>query len=230
MYKNSFVTIARALPVLAPLVLLAAAAEYIEPRVPRALMSFVLYALMALFAHRASLLKERPTVRQALSGRAADGAPLPVLAFLLRAAVFIGALVALIFGLGYGLALYSGVEERLLRAVVVGGILLGIVLHGILLSYTGTMLPACAVGDDASLAAAWARGKQTFGRTLGRLFFGSFLFSAFTVILFVVIEGTLGEATGLRLAAERLLGAAMALVSTVLAAMALGRAYEDASA
>lgn len=228
MYRSSLVTIARACPVLALLTLLAAAAEYIGPRGLRAAAAFVLYALAALFAHRASLLKERASLVQALAGRGADGTRLPVAGFLLRAALFIGALVALIYGLGWGIAVTAEVPERLQLATVVGGILLGILIHGVLLAYIGTVLPACAVGGDSTLRAAWRRGAPRFGHTLGRLAYGPFLFTAFTLFLFVVIEGTLGEASGLRLAAERLLGAAMALFSTVLAATALGIPYEEA--
>lgn len=227
MYRSSFTTILRAFPILAVLALLGTAVEYIGPRLPRALAAFFVYALAAFFAHRASLLKERLPLRQALRGRDRAGAPLPLLGFLLRAAGFIALLAALALGLGWGAAIFADVPERLLRAVVVGGILLGILLHGIVLSYTGTMLPAAAVGGDASLRAAWARGQETFGRTLGRLAFGPLLFMALTVVIFVVIDGTIGEVEGLRLALRRLLGASLAIISTVLAATALGVAYDE---
>jgi hypothetical protein len=226
-YRQSLATLRRAFPVLALLALLGAAVEYIEPRLPRALAAFVVYALAAFFAHRASLLDERLTLGQALRGRDAAGRWLPLPGFLWRAAGFMALLAALTLGLGWGLAVYAEVPERLLRAVVVGGILLGVGLHGILLSYTGTMLPAAAVGGDASLATAWARGRQTFGRTLGRLAFGPLLFMALTVAVFIVLDGTIGAVEGLRLALRRLLGASLAVMATVLAATALCVAYTD---
>lgn len=230
MYRTALTAIARAFPVMLALAVLGMLAEYIANRNLRAGAAFAIYGTVALYAHRASILGERFGLRHLVSRTAPSGSPLPFAAFLVRSVLFILALVGLIWGMGYSAVVLSGVTGRMAPAMVVVGMLAAVLVHGIMLSYIGTLLPAVAVGGDGSLRAAWARGQTGFGATLRRLTFGPFVFTVLCVILFAGIEEYLGPAEGIRLAGQRFLAACLAIFSTALAAAALGRSYEEAEA
>jgi hypothetical protein len=136
---------------------------------------------------------------------------------------------------GYFLAtlvpLRAGTEYAFLGLVVI----IAAILYALTLAMWGTALPAVAVGGDAGLASATARGRKTFGYSALRLFFccGPLLIAEFALIIFLAgrlgDEGAkvLGGPFGINVTALifGLIASIFGLFNTALASTILSRAY-----
>ncbi|MEO1139140.1 MAG: hypothetical protein AAFW87_06755 [Pseudomonadota bacterium] len=202
--------------------------EFYAPRLVSWIIGLVATGLLAFYCHRMVLLREtHPWVGTFSHLKTPIVGPGPfLLRFLVVGVILIGFAVVLAWLTG---RLQEDMQNALLLSLLVP--------YGAFLALFGTLFPAAAVGGDASLSAAFARGKASFGRTLLRLIMGPLVFSVVTTIIFAIfeqailrlaLEGGLG-ATGLTLGIRSLELCRMLALSftTLLVATALGLAYEE---
>ncbi|KIT16348.1 hypothetical protein [Jannaschia aquimarina] len=181
---QSFKTYLRLLPLLAAVALMMEAAALLVSSSSSIGTTVVVHILVTMAFYRAILLNESYSIRgtpYATEKRAANLPFLPfagriLLFFLPLAAVFASAIVALPTPTEHE-------NQTAARALLALGMTtLVFPFWGAL---AGTMLPAAATGGDSSFRSALRRGRQTYWRTVGRLFAGPVLFQASVLVLVV---------------------------------------------
>lgn len=188
--------------------------------------SIPFYGLIALFSHRMILLEE--TYGLLKNSKLPDGQKMPLLGFLWRYGLFLVCFIVVFVIILVPLMAGSQNDDiRTLLAVLIGLVFASPVL-AILLSLVGTVLPAVAVGGDASWSAALRRGRRRFWATVLRLTFGPGLFTLLTVAAAIAL------ASSPRLTGNLFVGSFLpylaGLFSTHLTAAVLSLAYREAEA
>lgn len=150
-------------------------------------------ALMAFYAHRAILLDETHSWRELFGWRTQKTPAIKMWPFLWRMYICWAFAAGVCFSLFMiQKTLFFAPDEAMDTNVKTGLVVISFALTVVfalpVLAAFGTMLPAAATGGNASLSAAWHRGRQRFWRTLGRLWGGSVLFD---VLIYVMIVGLL---------------------------------------
>lgn len=234
MYRRAIDAFIRSYPLFLALAGVLSILDYFGTTTGYMVVELIIFANAAFFSHRIVLLKEQYRWNGALNGAAENGTKAPIWPFTWRYV----AIMVLFFGvLGlFAWLLYSAAAPNDLSREGFQGILLlamipALLINGLVLSLIGTMLPAAAVQDDASLRASLRRGKRSFFKTLWRLFYGSFLFGLAVFALGIAAIWGLAQygvainAPGLVLS---IIGNLVGLFSITLAATALSLAYEAA--
>ncbi|MDW3224888.1 MAG: hypothetical protein R8G34_18725 [Paracoccaceae bacterium] len=151
--------------------------------------SLIAFAIIAFYAHRAILLDERLSWRNALWRPSKDAQPIKMGPFLWRMFgwwTFAAAVWAFCF---LALRRASFLPDQNITpdesaGLIFVGLILTVVITLPVLAAFGTMFPAAAVEGSTSLGSAWRRGRKSFWRALGRLWGGNILF-------FVISSGVL---------------------------------------
>jgi hypothetical protein len=194
----------------------------------------ILTIFVAFYSHRMVLLGEAYDWKSKTSPEPmTKGARFPIWPFMWRSAVLFAVfLIAFIFLLAQLTNVSGPLEpdslEFLSRILVCLVVILP--FYGILLALIGTILPAAATEQNASLKSALRRGLKTFWRTLGRLIFGNMLFSATLLIVSVLLVTLLqssGLGAGLPMHGLTFLINLGSYFSVMLAATALSMAYQE---
>lgn len=195
--------------------------------------ALVVYAMIALYAHRAILLGETMRWRDSFKRAKSDATPAKFGPFLWRMFgwwLFAGTIWLCSFLILRWLFLpsFKGLTSDEFAGAVIISLIPTVIVTLPVLAALGTVLPAAAVGGDDRLAAAWRRGRQTFWRTLGRIWGGNILF-------FVIANGVLLwliPTTGVIVidGAFQILFELVGFFAILLTASALSLAYQRADA
>ncbi len=145
---------------------------------------FVLSALLAFYCHRMILLGDEFGWDKVIAKRRDFGNSIKLWPFLWRVMVSTVLFILLVFTVywqlrGFVVTVLQGPDVLILGLIFSGLIVLP--FFGAVLALFGTVFPAAAINDDASLSKAFARGKKRFWITLWRLFAGFFCFTAVTM-------------------------------------------------
>jgi hypothetical protein len=181
MYTQAFNIYLRLFPMLASIALLIEGSALFLSDTARFGGSFVAYIVLLIAFHRSILLNEKYSLWGNQVANEKGSTKLPFLPFSGRVILFFLPLFLVFIGLS--IALYAAGIENTSAAVFLafGATALVFPFWGAL---AGTMLPAAAINGDSSFSSACNRGRQTYWRTVGRLFLGPVLFP---VVMFAII-------------------------------------------
>ncbi|MEM7076453.1 MAG: hypothetical protein AAGA28_04070 [Pseudomonadota bacterium] len=184
----------------------------------------VLYGHLAFYCHRITLTGETYSFRSWGDKRGLQSYAIKPFVWRYLALSFV--LVALVFGA-------SLLTLSINPALTIFGGLSAVPIYGIVLALIGTVLPAASIEEDASLGAAWRRGKLTFWRTVLRLTLGYGVLLSIAVLLIASLVPSLSGIGIPETIIPHLVALSSAYVSccvVLLTAMALSFAYQEAEA
>jgi len=182
----------------------------------------LLSGIVAFYCHRMVLLGESYGWEHTVKNTTPDGAKIKIGPFLWRFLLICLSLIVL----AVASFITFGVKNEQQVMLI---ILIALLPFGLLLALLGTMLPAAATNGDASLSAAFRRGKKQFWKTLWRLLYGNVLFAIVTLFLLLLAANAVPDTFAFSLGVS-FFGSLISCVITLLAATALCMAYEEAEA
>ncbi len=194
---------------------------------------FLIAGYLAFYSHRMILTGDNFKGAALVNPKSENGQPLVYRPFLIRFGLLWLAFFVAIMLTAWAIYKLLG-STSIDTEQFIGALILSLVamfpVYGIVLSLVGTILPAAALNEDAGLDLAFARGKKTFWKTLGRLTVGSFLFGCATFAvglwLFSYVVGHDVE-SGILYYSVSFLVSVLSCGITLLAATALSMAYQE---
>jgi len=159
----------------------------------RGVSEMVGYTVLALYSHRMILLGETISWKHGPdAGELKIGRFIGVFfGFIFAAYATLMILMVAILPFLDDLYPWTGKEQTIAAALLAAPA--AILLYGVAMALVGGVLPAIAVNADASLGAAFARGRARFWRTLFRLATGPLLFSALSIGLLATVMNALPQ-------------------------------------
>ena len=228
MYKRAISAFMASYPMFLMIaVLLVVVDEFIQLRTSLGARIFVT-AMVAFFSHRMVLIGEKYGWAENFALRKKGADKLRIFPFVWRFSVLFLILIIITALIGWRLS--SVIPKADTVGLFMVSVFIALLPYGMLLALIGTILPASAINEDASLSHAFRRGKRRFFKTLWRLVYGNFLFAMIYFATYLAMTNLLldlGLYNGFIYYGMSFVGYMGGLLTTLLAATALSIAYEE---